>query len=254
MLFLPYSPWLIPLFCLPESAPVVDDWLRDNLPRLRALKAPSPRRKALLLLADDPARSPGDDAKLARLVRAERASDKARRDTNAVLTSDAKAARKARDHNRFQAAGLLTLAGLLDPKTGTLTSMFDASELLGGLLELAGVPMLDQRRMDWRRAGTKRLSDAKASAAQSKPASPTTAEARTAPNGGSPLPTPRKSGEGAPRGLKPVPDADGRTFIAVPRGQHEAAGELGAIWDESRRARYVPAGLDLEPFRQWWPQ
>ena len=105
-----------------------------------------------------------DEKKLVALVRAEKASvraAKARQEAatliNAERKSTAEAERKARDHEMYQAAGLLSLAGLVDKKTGKPT--MDRGQLLGALLGLAKVPQDDARRADWKRAGDALLTE-----------------------------------------------------------------------------------------------
>ena len=68
-----------------------------------------------------------------------------------IVNAEKAAERKARDRELYQSAGLLILAGLVDSKTGRPT--VDRGELLGALLGLAKVPLDDQRRSEWKRAG-----------------------------------------------------------------------------------------------------
>ena len=97
---------------------------------------------------------------MAALVRAEKAADraqKARADAARIINVDKAKERKARDHELYQSAGLLILAGLVDTKTGKPT--LDRGELLGALLGLAKVPADDSRRSDWKRAGDALLAE-----------------------------------------------------------------------------------------------
>ena len=73
--------------------------------------------------------------------------------------AEKKAERKARDHELFNAAGLLILAGLVDTKTGKPT--IDKNELLGALAGLAKVPESDPRRTEWKKAGAEILAKQK---------------------------------------------------------------------------------------------
>lgn len=137
-----------------------DDWLKGRLTYIQGLKSPSEHQRLLLLLADQPQRTPEDERKLSALVKAERAAEralKARALAARVVNEDKKASRKARDHALYQAAGLLILAGLVDTKTGTPTG--DRGELLGALLGLAKVPADDPRRGEWKRAGDTLLAE-----------------------------------------------------------------------------------------------
>ncbi len=131
-----------------------DEWLTARIAYLRGLKSPSDQQRLLLLLADKPERSNDDNRKLAALVRAEKAAEraqKAKANAARIVNAEKAAERKARDRELYQAAGLLILAGLVDSKTGRPT--VDRGELLGALLGLAKVPLDDQRRSEWKRAG-----------------------------------------------------------------------------------------------------
>jgi predicted ATP-dependent protease len=139
-------------------------WLTARVTYLKGLKSRSDQQELLVLLAEKTARTPQDDKKLAALVRAEKASvraAKARQEAANLINAERKAAaeaeRKARDHELYQAAGLLSLAGLVDKKTGKPT--MDRGQLLGALLGLAKVSQDDPRRADWKRAGDALLSE-----------------------------------------------------------------------------------------------
>lgn len=139
-------------------------WLTTRITYLKSLKSRNDQQELLVLLADKKDRTPQDEKKLAALVKAERASvraTKARQEAanliNAERKSTAEAERKARDHEMYQAAGLLSLAGLVDKKTGRPT--MDRGQLLGALLGLAKVPQDDARRADWKRAGDALLTE-----------------------------------------------------------------------------------------------
>ena len=133
-------------------------WLTARVTYLKGLKSRSDQQELLVLLAEKNARTPQDEKKLAALVRAEKATvraAKARQEAASLINAERKATaeteRKARDHELYQAAGLLSLAGLVDKKTGKPT--MDRGQLLGALLGLAKVPQDDPRRADWKRAG-----------------------------------------------------------------------------------------------------
>jgi hypothetical protein len=139
-------------------------WLSTRVTYLKGIKSRNDQQELLILLADKNERTSQDEKKLAALVRAEKASvraAKARQEAatliNAERKSTAEAERKARDHEMYQAAGLLSLAGLVDKKTGKPT--MDRGQLLGALLGLAKVPQDDARRADWKRAGDALLTE-----------------------------------------------------------------------------------------------
>ena len=131
-----------------------DEWLTSRIAYLRGLKSPNDQQRLLLLLADKPERTNDDNRKLSALVKAEKAAEraqKAKANAARIVNAEKATERKARDHELYQAAGLLILAGLVDTKTGRPT--VDRGELLGALLGLAKVPVDDQRRSEWKRAG-----------------------------------------------------------------------------------------------------
>lgn len=131
-----------------------DPWLTKRLAYLRGLKAPSDQQRLLLMLSDKPDLAADDARKLAALVRAEKAAaraQKARADVARLINADEAAKRKARDHELYQSAGLLILAGLVDATSGKPTR--DRGELLGALASLAEAQVDDEKRASWKRKG-----------------------------------------------------------------------------------------------------
>ena len=129
-----------------------DQWLANRLAYLHGLKAPSDQQRLLLVLAEKPDRTAEDDRKLNALVRAEKAADraqKARADAARIVNAEKAAERKARDHELYQVAGLMILAGLVDSKTGLPTR--DRGELLGALVSLAEAQVDAEKRANWKR-------------------------------------------------------------------------------------------------------
>ena len=134
------------------------DWLSNRVLYLKGLKSRTEQQSILIALYEKEIRTPQDDKKLNVLVKAEKAADratKARIEASKLIqaekNAEKKAERKARDHELYNSAGLLILAGLVDTKTGKPT--LDKAELLGALLGLAKVPKEDPRRKEWQRAG-----------------------------------------------------------------------------------------------------
>jgi hypothetical protein len=136
------------------------EWLEDRVAYIRGLKSPNDHQRLLLLLNDKKDATDDDRRKLVALIRAEKAAEKAQRAKASVakiVNAEKQAERKNRDHQLYQSAGLLILAGLVDTKTGKPT--LDRGELLGALLGLAKVPSDDARRSDWKRAGDALLAE-----------------------------------------------------------------------------------------------
>ena len=137
-----------------------DDWLNARLAYLRGLTTPSDHQRLLLLLADKPDRTPEDGRKLAALVRAEKAAEraqKARANAARIVNQEKLTERKARDRELYNTAGLMILAGLVDSRTGM--PLLDRGELLGALMELSRVSPEDERKAQWKRKGDALLAE-----------------------------------------------------------------------------------------------
>lgn len=137
-----------------------DQWITERLAYLRGLKSPNDQQRLFMLLADKTERTADDNRKLAALVKAEKAAEraqKARANAARIVNAEKEAARKARDRELYQSAGLLILAGLVDTSTGAPS--IDRGELLGALLGLSKVPADDSRRAEWKRAGDALLAE-----------------------------------------------------------------------------------------------
>ena len=136
------------------------EWLEDRVAYIRGLKSPNDHQRLLLLLNEKKGATDDDRRKLVALVKAEKAAEKAQRAKASVakiVNAEKRAVRKRRDHELYQSAGLLILAGLVDTKIGKPT--IDRGELLGALLGLAQIPSDDSRRRDWKRAGDALLAE-----------------------------------------------------------------------------------------------
>lgn len=134
----------------------MSDWLESKLAYLKGLKSPNEQQQLLMLIAEKPEskRTKNEIQNLTLLIRAEKALEKAQKakaNVAKAMNAEKVKARKARDHELYNSAGLLIMAGLVDTKTGMPT--MDRGELLGALLGLAKVPLKDPRRSDWKNAG-----------------------------------------------------------------------------------------------------
>jgi hypothetical protein len=131
-----------------------NEFLTDRIKYIKGLKSPSEQQSLLVTLAEMPERTASDDRKLAALLKAEKAqlrALRARSEVQRLVNAEKEAARKARNHQLFEVAGLLSLAGLLDKTTGK--PLTDRGELLGALLAIAETPADDPRRASWKRKG-----------------------------------------------------------------------------------------------------
>lgn len=133
-------------------------WARERIGYWRGLKKPTEQQHLLLLLIEKEDRESREERMLTALIKAERAAERAQAaSANAVKIMQAEkvAARKARDHEMYNSAGLLMLAGLVDRTTGKPTR--DRGELLGALLAVADVKPDDERLKDWKLDGDEML-------------------------------------------------------------------------------------------------
>jgi hypothetical protein len=131
-----------------------NEFLTDRIKYIKGLKSPSEQQSLLVMLAEMPERTASDDRKLAALLKAEKAqlrALRARSEVQRLVNAEKEAARKARNHQLFEVAGLLSLAGLLDKTTGK--PLTDRGELLGALLAIAETPADAPRRASWKRKG-----------------------------------------------------------------------------------------------------
>lgn len=137
-------------------------WLSNKILFIRGLKNPSDQLSLLLLLSENPTRTPDEEKLFTVLIRAEKASERARSaqsEANRILKAEASAERKRRDHELYKIAGLLGLVGLVDKKKGT--SLIDLGELTGALAVIARTPPNDPSRIEWKKAGDAILGSAK---------------------------------------------------------------------------------------------
>ena len=131
-----------------------DKWLNERLAYIRGLKAPNDQQRLMLMLAEKGTLSADEARKLNALIRAEKAAEraqKARADVARIMNAEKALLRKARDHELYQSAGLLILAGLVDTKTGIAT--MDKGELLGALVSLANANTPAEKRAEWKARG-----------------------------------------------------------------------------------------------------
>lgn len=133
-----------------------DEWLHNRVTYLKSLKARTEPQQLLVLLAEKPDRSAGDNQLLAALVRLEQANDRAAEARLAAAKliqsskrQSAKAERKARAHRLIQQGVLFELAGLAHRSRG---------ELLGLLLAAAKTED-SQRWAHWKEAGDALLAE-----------------------------------------------------------------------------------------------
>lgn len=135
-----------------------EEWLKQRIAYIRELNKPTVQQELLLLLNDKTDRSADDKKKLSALIKAERADERAqaaKTEVRRIMDAEKRAARKARDHELYNSAGLLIVAGLVDSKTGK--PKIDKAELVGALAGLAKLPEHHEKRTEWREEGERIL-------------------------------------------------------------------------------------------------
>jgi hypothetical protein len=125
---------------------MMDQWTTQRLRHLRSLKTLSDHQRTLLLLAEKSPRTDDDERKLAALIKAERAAEraqKARATATRIINAERRAERKAKDHLTILKGALINWA-VLEGR--------DLGELLGALLEYteSGMP---EDRSRWKEQG-----------------------------------------------------------------------------------------------------
>ena len=133
-----------------------DEWLMNRVALLKGLKSCTEPQQLLVLLAEKPDRSAGDNQLLAALIRLEQANDRAAEARlaaakliQASTRQSERAERKARAHRLIQQGVLFDLAGLAHRSRG---------ELLGLLLAAAKTED-PSRWAHWKEAGEALLAE-----------------------------------------------------------------------------------------------
>ncbi|WP_339539303.1 conjugal transfer protein TraD [Pseudomonas sp. RA_15y_Pfl2_54] len=131
-----------------------DKWLTDRILYIKNLRNPSDQQRLLLMLSEKTNRTSDEERKFGFILKAEWAeakAQKARSDVARIVNAEKESARKNRDRELYQAAGLLILAGLVDTKTGS--PLIDRGELLGALIGVEETSVTDAVRTEWKRTG-----------------------------------------------------------------------------------------------------
>lgn len=141
------------------------EWIAQHATKLEKLTKLNTNQQTFMELAGKSKRTALEQKLFKNALDMEKATQKMEklRAQSAMLKSTTKkAARKARDHELYNSAGLLIMADLVDTTTGQ--PMIDKAELLGALMGLAKVPSDDPRRKEWKRVGQEKLASVKTSA------------------------------------------------------------------------------------------
>jgi hypothetical protein len=140
------------------------EWIENRIKTIEAMKYPTQAQQLLVALSKLENRTPEQDKKLLVIIKAEQSLEKAytarsklNKMLNADRTAEAKAAKAARDHAMYEAAGLLSLAGLVDKKTGV--PVWDRATLLGALMAVSNLPADDGRRAQYQARGSMKLAE-----------------------------------------------------------------------------------------------
>lgn len=102
------------------------DWSESRISYIKGLKAPTDQQRLLLLLWEKPEKSKEDDRKIATLIRAERAVERAQRaraEAAKLISKEAEAARKRRTRRLIELGGIVEIAGAGELDKGTLLGL-----------------------------------------------------------------------------------------------------------------------------------
>lgn len=141
--------------------PSNQQWIAEHVKRLEARSTANQNQQLFMELAGKSDRTKQEDKLFKDVLAMEKAAvalDKAKANAQMTKKGIKNEARKARDHELYNSAGLLIMAGLVDTESGK--PMMDRAELLGALMGLAKVPSDDNRRAEWKRAGDEKINQA----------------------------------------------------------------------------------------------
>ncbi|MGL4734473.1 MAG: conjugal transfer protein TraD [Enterovibrio sp.] len=135
-----------------------NEWIEARAQYIKGLKNANEQQRLFFALYEKETRTAQEEKAFALLVKAERTAQKAQQaKAKAVnfIQAEKKLAskleRKKRDHELYQSAGLLILAGLVETKTGK--PIDDPAALLGALISLNAVPRDHPKWLEWQKAG-----------------------------------------------------------------------------------------------------
>ncbi|PHM60509.1 hypothetical protein Xsto_03940 [Xenorhabdus stockiae] len=137
-----------------------DEWLQARVSYIEGLKSPTEQQRWLVKLAGIENRTKDEERKLIVLKRAEKAAERAMKAKGAaarVINAERLVARKARNHEMFKVAGLVSLAGLVDKKTGQLT--LDAGIFVGALARLVNASPDSEKLQDLKQLGDQLIAE-----------------------------------------------------------------------------------------------
>lgn len=135
------------------------EWFENRLQYIKGLKSPNEQQRLMLELAERGELTSKEQRTLNLLIRAEKTAEralKAKADVARVLSAEQREQRKKRNHELYKAAGLMSLAGVVDKKTGKLS--VDAGVLVGLLLSLKNQDITDTGK--YKSIGDRLIADA----------------------------------------------------------------------------------------------
>lgn len=138
--------------------PTNAEWIESHLKYLSGLRSLNRDQQHFIELATIKERSASDEKKFKAALNLEKISQrmvKAKAEIARLNTAAKRAARKKRDHELYNSAGLMILAGLVDTQTGK--PLIDKASLLGALMGLSKVTNDDKRWTEWKRIGDEKL-------------------------------------------------------------------------------------------------
>ena len=136
------------------------NWIESHLIYLTALKSPNENQQRFVELALLDKRTSLQEKQFKAAMKLEKLAQQmlsAKAEAAKLKNAAKREERKARDHELYNSAGLMIVAGLVDTVSGK--PVLDKAELLGALMGLSKVPADDPRRKDWKKAGSEKLNE-----------------------------------------------------------------------------------------------
>jgi len=147
------------------------DWTASHVQYLQGHSSLSQQQQRFLELALNDSRSAIEEKQFKAALKLEKLSMqmlKAKAESASIENAAKKVARKARDHELYNSAGLMIVAGLVDTVTGK--PLMGKAEILGALMKLAQVPTNDPRWAEWKKTGSDKLETLQNAASNKAPA------------------------------------------------------------------------------------
>lgn len=140
--------------------PTTEEWIENHLKYIEGLKKPSQDQQRFVELATNRNRTASEETIFKTTLAYQQSLEQmkiTKAKMSAALDKDKKLARKERDHQMYNCAGLLSSAGLVDKETGL--PVWSRNQLFGAFIGLADVPADHPKREEWEKIGADRFAE-----------------------------------------------------------------------------------------------